>query len=201
MFDPNFKEYRYCPSCHRYYSQDEVENQKILTCKGSSSRHPEVKLEKRWTPEFVEQELAPLLSLNEDFFGSLAISKTDNKVVGFVWGYVISLSEISKSWSPDIVSKINEETPCTKIAYFQEIGTDTSLRGYGIGSSLCASLTSWMKYSYPSLPAYLHTHQQSPAFKLFSKAGYRHFAKSDSVNSGRIIMFAPSCSQLTPENL
>lgn len=200
-YDPNFKEFRRCPLCHKYFSQDEVENQNISTCRGKENNpHSEMTLVEAWTPEIVESDLQPKLLLGRDFFGAVALTPPDDQIVGFVWGYFISFMELSVRWDQESLSKINAEIPCTRVAYFQEIASDPQLRGHGIGSALCGSLVWWMKHNYPDVPSMLHTHEKSSAYPLFQKAGYQLFTHTDQINSGRILMVAKKCSDLTPEN-
>lgn len=201
-FDPNFAEYRRCPICKKYFSQNEVEVVGMKYCLGTNKKsHPLTILEEAWTPEIAENDLRPVLSLGKDFFGAIAITPDNDQIVGFVWGYVIDFSIISKKWPDDIVSKIKQEMPCTRVAYFQEIASDPNFRGHGVGSALCATLTSWMKQNYSTLPSMLHTHETSSAIRIFQKAGYRLFARTDQINSGRILMATKRCSLLTPEDL
>ena len=201
MYDPNFAEYRRCPICRKFYSQQEVEVQGIRSCSGIKTPHPLSNLEIGWTPEIVQKDLDPQLLMGKDFFGALAVIQSSNQVVGFVWGYAIDFSQLSKKWAPSLIEKINQLIPCQKVAYFQEIGSDPNLRGYGIGSALCKSLVSWMKTNYPDIPSMLHTHESSPAYRLFYKSGYRIFGRTDQINPGRIFMASSLSSLLTPENL
>lgn len=200
MHDPNFAEYKKCPLCRKYFSEDEVENKGIKTCKGKNNTHEETPLVDAWTPEMVDEELNDVLRLGDDFFGAIALSP-EGKVVGFVWGYARDLVDQAKRWTIDLVSKIQREMPCDRITYFQEIASDPNLRKMGIGSLLCASLVNWMKQKYPDYPSMLHTHQNSPALRLFQKSGYLLYAKLDQLNVGRIFLVCPTSSQLTPENL
>lgn len=202
MFDPNFAEYRKCPVCRKYYSENEVKTLGIASCTGTPTKpHDKTELQEAWTSEIVEKDLQSVLSLGKDFFGAIALIPPHDRVIGFVWGYTKKFPSLSEKWDLDTVSKINSELPCAQASYFSEIASDPSLRGQGIGSALCKSLVSWMKQNYSTIPSMLHTHESSPAYRLFQKAGYRLFTKTSQTNSGRIFMIATQGSILTPENL
>lgn len=201
-YDPNFGEYRKCPICKKYFNQKQVETEKITTCSGSaSSSHPQTDLIEAWTPDGVWQDLEPLMLKNEDFFGAVAVVPQTGRIVGFVWGYVIDFSEISKKWSPDLINKVSLDMPSHRVTYFQEIAVDRSFRKFGMGTVLCRMLVSWMKDKHPNLPSFLHTHVKSPAYRLFQKAGYLPYEEITGPNAGRVFLACKKGKLLTPENL
>lgn len=201
-YDPNFAEYKKCPICHRYFSKNDVDVNNIHSCSGQSNMpHPSINLEEAWTPEMVDTALQSSTTRGKDFFGAIATVPPHNRIVGFVWGSVIDFATLSAKWDQVSIQKINQFCPCTSTAYFEEIASDPVFRGQGIGSSLCKALISWMKQNYPQLPSMLHTHEKSPAYRLFQKSGFQFLARSDQINQGRILMAVKQCSQLTPENL
>jgi GNAT superfamily N-acetyltransferase len=201
-YDPNFGEYRKCPACRKFYNYNQVETNCITTCSGSVEKpHNETSLVEAWTEDGVWEELLPLLEKGSDFFGAVAVVPQTERIAGFVWGYVIDFSELTSKWDPEIISRINLEMPSERVTYFQEIAVDQTFRKFGIGTVLCRMLVQWMKNEHPTLPSFLHTHRQSPAYRLFQKAGYCLYEVLPGPNVGRILLACNRGNHLTPENL
>lgn len=202
MFDPNFREYKQCPNvnCRKYYSYDEVEIQGIHVCHGTTEQPHMVEfLDDAWNPEEVAADILKLTEMGDEFFGAMCIDNISGKIVGFTWGFVRSIESISESWGASIANKIN--APEGFVTYYSEIATDPNYRKFGLGSELCKMLTGWMKTNHPNLPSLLRTHQNSPAFRLFNKVGYRKFADDTMYGGGRVMMKANSGEELHPEDL
>ena len=204
-YDPNFAEYKKCPYCGKFFSQYQVENQEIDYCTGSLEYpHQHTKLEEAWTPEIVQTNLQPMLDLNEDFYGAVAIEEETGQIIGFVWGYAIPFNVLSKEWKSEIIKKILLAYPNIenkKVAYFQEIATSPGRRNKGVGSALVSALTCWMRTNYPHAVGLLHTHKNSKAFKIFNTVGFRLFAETSQINPNRILMLVDRCHLLYPEAL
>jgi len=200
--DPVFAEYSRCPNCRKFFSKDDVEIKLITSCSGTASNPHKIELlEDGWTPEIADIDLQKNLALGKDFFGAIAVTPPRDQIIGFVWGYTIDFAVLSNKWPQNTVSKVNQELPGTKVSYFAEVASHPVFRDKGVGKALCKVLISWMKQNYPSIPSMLHTHEDSKAFHIYQKAGYRLFDKVGQINSGRILMAAKQCSILTPENL
>lgn len=194
-FDPNFAEYKKCPNCEVYYSYNFVEVQNNTDCPNCN-----VPLVEAWVEECVQKTIISLASLGEDFYGAVAQDETTNKIVGFVWGVNRSFESMAKRDEPEnILDFVNN--PTGKVPYFNEIATDPAYREQGVGSKLCFMLVEWMKENFPNVPGYLHTHQDSPARRLFEKAGYVFHSCDEKLGGGRIYMAIDSCSNFTPEKL
>ena len=190
-FDPNFAEYTKCPKCKHYYSYTYSVTEGHQTCPDCH-----VKLVPAWVESKVKTTIRKLAALKEDFFGAVAYDNTKEKIIGFVWGYNRPFSEIEES---EIMAFVQNSTG--RVPYFNEIATDPAYRQDGIGSQLCRMLVEWMKKSFPATPGYLHTHENSPARRLFEKAGYSFLCYDGALLDGRIYMSIDKCANFTPEKL
>lgn len=201
-FDPNFAEFKKCPICQKYFSQHQVEILSIESCSGTyPNNHFSTPLIEAWTPKDVWQNLEPLLLKGPEFFGAVAVVPQSERIIGFVWGCVINFDDLSKKWSANLTERIKQDMPSEKVTYFQEIGVDRSFRNIGAGTVLCRMLVKWMKQEYPNLPSFLHTHEKSPAYRLFQKAGYQLYEELPGPNQGRILLACNQGQFLTPNQL
>lgn len=190
-FDPNFAEYQKCPNCERYYSYQFVETEKNIVCPSC-----QVSLVEAWVESEVEDTILELTSLKKDFFGAVAVDNVTKNIIGFVWGLNKPLSKVE---TVDVRNAIQNKTGF--VPYFNEIATDPAYRKNGVGSQLCRMLVEWMKNTSPETPGYLHTHENSPARRLFEKAGYSFLCYDEKLGGGRIFMSIGKCADFTPENL
>lgn len=194
-FDPNFAEYKQCsnPECGKYYSYNDYHQLEIRQCQICSAD-----LVEAWTEEEVEKTITKLLEMGDDnFFGAVAIlPDMTNTIIGFVWGYNRQINTIEDK---NVIKAVNNPTGYTP--YFNEIASNQNFRQKGVGSALCRQLTQWMQRTSPNLPGYLHTHENSPARRLFEKAGYKFLCYDEKMGDGRIFMYVDQCKNLTPENL
>lgn len=190
-FDPNFAEYKKCPNCERYYSYNFVEVEKNTTCPDC-----QVSLVEAWVEKEVEETILTLTSLDKDFFGAVAFDNIQSKIIGFVWGFNESLSKVKDS---TVLAAVQNKSGF--VPYFNEIATDPAYRKNGIGSQLCRMLVEWMQKKSPATPGYLHTHENSPARRLFEKAGYTFLCYDEKLGGGRIFMSIGKCADFTPEKL
>ncbi len=189
-YDPNFAEYKQCPNCSRYFSLNYCETN--LSCDKCN-----IVLVEAWDEKSVAETICDLVSLKNNFFGAVALlPDTSDTIIGFTWGYNKKLSEITDE---TVFKAVNNSTGY--VPYFNEIASDPSFRHKGVGSSLCKMLVQWMKHTNPSLPGYLHTHENSPARRLFEKAGYRMLCYDEELGGGRIYMSIDKCGNFSPENL
>jgi len=190
-FDPNFAEYTKCSNCKRYYSYTFSVTERNTCCPDCG-----VDLVPAWVESKVEKTIYNLAELKKDFFGAVAYDNMKKKIIGFVWGYNRPFSEVEE---PEIMAVVQNSTG--RVPYFNEIATDPAYRQDGIGSQLCRMLVEWMRKSFPHIPGYLHTHENSPARRLFEKAGYSFLCFDGALLDGRIYMSIDKCANFTPEKL
>lgn len=199
MYDPNFKEYKVCPLCGKYFSFEESEAG-VKFCFGSENEHLKTELQDAWNPDNVAADLlADMETYGNGFYGAYAYDNIDNKIVGFVWGWLESWEKIQEKWGEDIYNYLYDGN-VEGALYFSELASDVNIRNQGIGSGLVYSLTYWMKDNYPELPTFLRTHRDSPARRLFERVGYSYFAEDPQHGDGRI-MLETYCEHLYPEDL
>jgi len=198
MYDPAFGEYKKCPVCEKYYSEQEVEVGGVATCSGKDSPHPVANLIPAWNPEDVANEelLGNTLKYGNYFYGIYALDKSTGKIVGFTWGWLESIEKIKAEWGDEITSKLGN----VNSTYYSEIAVDPNkaYRGKRIGKELCSRLVMWMKSAHPEIPSFLRTHKKSCAKKMFEKAGYRYFADDPQHGDGRIMMMVEKGQDLVP---
>jgi len=190
-FDPFFGEYSKCPKSGKYFDYNFVVTKGNTTCPDCGAE-----LVEAWVESEVEKTIQNRAALGNNFFGAVAVDTISTKIVGFVWGYNRSLSEVETA---DILKSVNNPSGYTP--YFNEFAVDNNYRGKRIGSTLCRMLVTWMKEKYPSIPGYLHTHSKSVARHVFETAGYVYHSDDDELGSGRIYMTIDKCGNFTPEKL
>lgn len=190
MYDPNFGEFKKCPTCDKYYSQENVEVDGITTCSGKDHPHPTVNLIPAWESENVANEelLGNTSKYGDNFHGLYALDKDTGQIVGFTWGWVETIEAIKEKWGDAIADKLGN----TNSTYYSEVAVDPSktYREKRIGKTLCNMLTEWMGSAHPNIPSFLRTHYTSYAKTMFEKAGYMYFAEDPQHGDGRIMMMA-----------
>lgn len=198
MKDPNFGEYRICPTCARYFNEHEVEIKGITTCSGKNTPHPQVKLVPAWEPKKVADEelIGNASKYGNNFYGVYAIDRFTGKIIGFTWGWLENSETIRSKWGDKIASELGY----LDSTYYSEIAVDPSpsYRHQGIGKELCRRLTTWMKMTHPHTPSFLRTHQTSFAKKMFEHVGYRYFDDDPQHGEGRIMLKVDAGHDLTP---
>lgn len=194
MYDDNFGEYRICPTCEKYYNQNEVEVQGITTCNGDTKPHSKTDLVLAWDPNKVAQNelLGDSLKYGKDFLGVFAIDNKTNKIVGFTWGWLESIETIKERWGPNIANLLGNSNS----TYYSDIADDKEYRGLGIGKKLCRRLTNQFSEHYPNSPSFLRTHKDSPAKTMFENVGYQYFANDPQHGDGRIMMMVKKAKDL-----
>lgn len=191
-YDPNFGEFKQCPNCEHYFPFSYCVTEGKNTCSDCGAV-----LVEAWNENEVAETILKLLSLGENFFGAVALTPDiSDTIIGFTWGFNKPLSEIVNETVLNYVNNPSGYSP-----YYSEFASDQSYRNQGIGSDLCRMLVSWMKDSSPNIPGHLRTHENSPARRIFEKAGFRKLCYDDKVGGGRIFMVVDQCKNLTPENL
>lgn len=197
MFDTNFGEFKKCPICEKYYNEEECLT--ITSCSGVDTPHKETVLVPGWEVNSVIKDILEETDIyGEDFYGAYALDIDTQKIIGFVWGWLEPKDKICKRWKESTLALLNNKDS----TYFAEIALDPTklpkelqtenkkyiYRGGKIGQNMCNMLLSWMKEKYPDSPSFLRTHKDSPARKMFEKAGYRYFADDPEHGDGRIMM-------------
>ena len=186
--DVNFNEYMTCKVCGNYFSRRQVEIEGIKTCSGNNNNHEETTLVIAWDPDTVSNEeiLGNLKKYAENFYGIYAFDEKAKIIVGFTWAWLEKAQDIKDKWGQDIANKLGQEDS----TYYSEIAVIPSevYRKKGIGSDLCFWLCFWISEAFPENPSFLRTHKNSPARKMFEKAGYRYFADDPQHGDGRIMM-------------
>lgn len=162
--DENFGEYRQCPSCKKYYSYEQVEVNGLQRC-------PEcdVALVKAWLPVSVALDLLEIAN-HHSFSGVLLMQ--DREIVGFSWGKLRSLEEMTPEWR-DLIFTVWPDTPEYQFVFhLSELGVLRSMRGLGWGTKLAKQVLSKPFNSYPDVIGTLNTHQNSSAVHIYEKLGY-----------------------------
>lgn len=189
--DPNFGEYRQCPTCGAYYNQQQVEVEGISTCEKD---HPKTDIVPAWEVEKVKIEI--LDQANEPgFFG--VITFKDSVVVGFAWVRSISFDEVRKHWGDTIVDKVQPLAKTENLVYFDELGVNPDARTKGVGRGMVEAICRWAKQEHPEDMTLLRTHANSPARKIFEFSGYVIFSDDTEYGGGRVMMKADRCTELT----
>jgi len=186
MYDPNFKEYRQCPVCHKYYSFEDSQSG-ITSCYGSGS-HAQTDLVDAWDPKDVKRDLLELTSDHSRFFGAVAVVPQTGRIVGFSWAKLMNASDVSRHWGPPVSTMLLQLGESDEFVYYNEIATDLNFRKRGIASRLCKMVCRWAKDNHPNKVTFLRTHASSPARILFEKMGYVYFAEDNEYGEGRIMM-------------
>jgi len=198
MKDPNFGEYKKCPTCEKYYSEKDVEIDGITSCSGKGTSHPTADLIPAWVPEQVADEelIGNATKYGDNFYGIYAIDKRTGKIVGFTWGWLESIEDIRAKWK-DLIA---DDLGSSNSTYYSEIAVDPdkTYRGKGIGKELCSRLVMWMKSAQPDIPSFLRTHKDSYAKKMFESVGYRYFADDPQHGDGRIMLKVSQGQDLVP---
>lgn len=190
--DPNFQEFMICPTCQRYFSEQQVKAG-VTTC---SNEHEEIDLVDAWPLEDVMRTILEE-SDQPDFFGALAVvASPEPKIVGFAWGRVISTDHVRETWGAAITDKLCTHTEYCDVAYFDELAVDLSHRGQGVGKDLVHMVCGWMKDKHPHLLGLLRTHQTSPARFIYEKVGYQIFAGDTQHGNGRVMMWVNPVSSI-----
>lgn len=189
--DEKFGEFKKCPQCDHYYSENFVVTLGNTTCPTCK-----VDLVEAWVPDKVEQTILQRAALGNQFFGAVAYDNVDEKIMGFVWGYNQPLSEVETA---DMLASV--QNPTGFVPYWNEFAIDFDYRKKGHGDKLGRKLTQWFKDNFSGTPGYLHTHMGSVAFHVFEKAGYVFHSHDLKLGDGRIYMYISDCANLTPENL
>lgn len=190
-FDENFGEFMQCPGCKAYFNQHQVEVKGIKNCTHCED-HP--KLVEAWNPESVAQEILEDTE-KYTFYGVLIFSDSE-EVIGFAWGRVISYDDVVANWSGEIVKRLNKYPDCPGIAYFDEIAVARQYRGQGLGKQLAKLVCTWMVEECSNHVAFLRTHKNSPAFRIYTKLGYEDIQEDTQYGGGRVLMMASRCADI-----
>lgn len=188
-----FNEYRQCSACNRYFSRDEVEKQGIRSC---SNGHRETPLVVAWELNSVKRDILAQAS-EAGFYGVNAFLGHD--LVGFAWARLITWEEVRAHWSSEVVDMVQYRTSLNELVYFDELGVDPFARRQGIGRTMVNSICSWAKQNHPHTLSLLRTHMQSPARRIFERAGYTKFADDSEFGAGRIMMFKDVCGNFVTD--
>lgn len=183
---PPWNEYRKCPICGRYSGIEDVEKFGITTC---SVNHSEVVLIEPWIADEVYEEII-IEMLKPGFIGFLLIDQYGS-IVGFTWGELRLLDEVEEKTAHHF--DLNAET----VFYYSELGilNKAEYRGQGYGKMLVSKLVEVVQKTHFDMPSILRTNNLSPAYHLFTRAGYRLIPHED-VNPNRVIMMAEDTSLL-----
>lgn len=201
-YDKYFQEYRQCPVCRAYFGETEVEVAGIKTCDGTKSgkTHSVAALVEAWNIEDVTRDILNDSLDGKNFKGFLVLT-TGGKVVGFTWGRIIPLENIRQTWGEQVCTRLATFNPNPLVCYYAELGVDKDYRGHRLGNELAGILTGWMNDFHPEKLALLRTHKNALARKIYEKLGYRVFAEDTQYGTGRVMMMADCCDDLTPQNL
>jgi ribosomal protein S18 acetylase RimI-like enzyme len=194
--DENFKEYRICHYCNKYFSWEQVEIEGIKTC--VKCGRP---LELAWNPEEVKKEILEQ-SKSKIFSGILVIDKNGH-IQGFAWATSISFEDVQSKWGPSICTQIkekNHETPL--LIYFDEFAVTKEYRGKGIGTALAKKVLKKILNvpQHQQYLSFLRTHKNSPAVRIYQKLGYKILCEDTQYGGGRILMYIPKIGQLNLES-
>lgn len=197
--DENFGEYMVCPVCNKYYSKKDVAVMTKPTCHGTTEPHPETDLNIAWTPDnVIEEEIFGNMEKYQDkFYGVYVVENSSKKVVGFSWGWIEPKNMILQKWKAPILEVLN----FSDATYYSEIGVDPHYRGHKLGNKLAKMVIDWMQQTAPNIPAFLRTHRNSFALKVFTTAGYEYFAEDPQHGDGRVMLKVDYCRDLKPEKL
>jgi ribosomal protein S18 acetylase RimI-like enzyme len=193
--DPNFGEYRKCPTCKQYFNYEQVENDGVRDCQND---HPKVAIVPAWEPDKVGEEILHQ-SEEEGFFGAQVT--LNGEIVGFAYVRYLSLKQIGEEWGDSIVKMIKPVCSGDQVIYFDELGVDIKSRRIGLGKELVRFICRWARENHPEKMTILRTHYNSPARGIFEGVGYRKFADDTEYGGGRIMMKVDKCYNLRPAYL
>lgn len=166
--DEHFGEYRQCPSCQKYFSYDEVEVQGVVDCTQCGTQ-----LVAAWVPIAVGLNLLEIAD-HHSFAG--VILKHGESVVGFSWGRLYSVDELSTRLG-SAYNVLHDLNPSALHGfYLEELGILPEYRGHGYGRKLVLEVLSQPFCRYPNVVGALSTHQDSPSVHIYSKLGYGKIA-------------------------
>lgn len=162
--DPYFKEYRRCDKCGTQYNFEEVSSTGSQQCSCGGTLQPV------WYPSAVAVDLVDT-SKHHSFSGVMLLTPTD-EILGFSWGRLYSREEMLTRWVGTEDSLLNLSLENTYIFHLHELAVAQKARGKGIGKKLALKVLTKPYLSYPSVPATLSTHQDSPAVRLYESIGF-----------------------------
>ena len=188
--DPNFGEYRQCPTCSRYFNYEQVESEGIHVC---DNNHPETTLVYAWEQDKVEDEILTQAA-EPGFYGANAL--LHGKLVGFAWARVISFNEVRKHWGDTIIDLAQPHAQTDLLVYFDELAVGLEARDRGLGKGMARFICEWAKREHPEDMTLLRTHRNSKAKGIYEALGYEVFADDTEYGGGRVMMKANRCSDL-----
>lgn len=178
--EDSFGEYKQCPKCRRYFSEEKVAELSLIRCPDC-----QIELEDAWKPERVEKDIRGQLQ-KPGAIGFVAVVRS--KVIGFAWTYFITPDEIRKHWGQEVTAKLAKLVTGQTIIYFDELGVEQSWRRQGIGTALVtACLKQYQNIGNDPL-VFLRTHQNSPGLRLYTKIGLEVFSPDTEYGQGRVLL-------------
>lgn len=126
--DDPWNEWLQCPVCKKYWG---IKDKDFLKCQ--NFMHCNVTLVDFWSVEQVRKDLY------HEIIGdsSCWLAMLESKVVGFCWGYPISVTELEKKLGSKIdFQLIHNPNGSEKVAYQDEVGVLSEYRGKKIAKAL-----------------------------------------------------------------
>lgn len=125
--DAPWNEWLLCPVCGRYWGRQALSE---LTAMDFS--HCGQLLVDYWSPRQVALDLRHEITDET----SCWLASAGSKVIGFCWGYEISLPELEQKLDLEITSSLIERFGAARIGYQDEVGVINEWRRQGIGKQL-----------------------------------------------------------------
>ena len=178
--EDSFGEYKQCPNCKRYFSEEKVANLRLTQCPDC-----QIELEDAWKPTEVENDVHGQLQ-KAGAVGFIALS--EKVIIGFAWTYFITPDEIQKHWGQSLTAKLLQLAADQPIVYFDELGVEKSWRRRKIGTALVKACLSQYYNKRDDPLIFLRTHQKSPALRLYISIGLEVFTDDTEYGQGRVLL-------------
>jgi ribosomal protein S18 acetylase RimI-like enzyme len=179
--DGPWHEWKKCPVCEQYWGKKD----QVLLHQMNFS-HCGIPLVDYWEKEVVKKNILDAFSHNI----SCILALHEERVVGFCWGYIISVEELEKYFSLGIAAQIEEKWGRdVKIAYQSELGVDAEFRGQKIAKRMVRA----RHFNFIDMGAEIgvvrtrKTPEPSNTYLWFKKLGYDTIA-SYPMSDGRVIL-------------
>ncbi len=181
--EDSFGEYKQCPNCRRYFSEEQVANLHLTHCPSC-----QIELEDAWKPAEVERDLRKQIQRPSAFCFVALPALAGGKVIAFALTYVISPEEIEKHWGQKIKSQLFELANSQPIVYFDELGVERAWRRQGIATALVKTCLIQYRSRTNDPLIFLRTHQNSPALRLYKHIGLEIFTDDTEYGQGRVLL-------------
>lgn len=125
--DPPWGEWKKCSVCGQYWGTESAE-----ALVAANFKHCGTPLVDYWPHEQVMSDLQNEITAES----SAWVAICDDRVVGFCWGYPISTKDLEEKLKVPVAEIIEQMYGVDFVAYQDELGVLTELRGHGIAHKL-----------------------------------------------------------------